>query len=65
MTRAIDRAKVERISLLDYICTQGMIDDDKIAEVAAREFGMSVYNLDDANIEDISALPKEILDRKY
>ena len=64
MTRAIDRAKVERISLLDYICTQGMIDDDKIAEVAAREFGMSVYNLDDVNIEDISALPKEILDRK-
>ena len=64
MTRAINRAKAEQISLLDYICTQGMIDDDIIAEVAAREFGMSVYNLDDANIEEISALPKKILDRK-
>ena len=65
MSRAINRAKAEQISLLDYICTQGMINDDIIAEVAAREFGMSVYNLDDANIEDISALPKEILDRKF
>jgi len=64
MSAAINGAKVDQIPLLDYICTQSMIDDEKVAEAAAREFGMSVYNLDDANIEEISALPKKILDRK-
>jgi len=64
MSAGINGAKVDQIPLLDYICTQSMIDDEKVAEAAAREFGMSVYNLDDANIEEISALPKKILDRK-
>ena len=64
MMKAVDGAKEKKMSLLSYIFNQGTVEDDKVAEAAAREFGMPVYNLDDINVEELSALPKEILDRK-
>ena len=63
--KAVDGAKEKKMSLLSYIFNQGTVEDDKVAEAAAREFGMPVYNLDDINVEELSALPKEILDRKF
>jgi type IV pilus assembly protein PilB len=65
MMKAVDGAKEKKMSLLSYIFSQGTVEDDKVAEAAAREFGMPVYNLDDINVEELSGLPKEILDRKF
>ena len=44
MTDAINRAKLEKCSLVTYLCQKNLIDDEKIATLAASEFGMDLYN---------------------
>lgn len=66
MTDAIKRAKLEKCSLVTYLCQKELVDDDKIAQLAATEFGMPLYDLDN---HDASTLSKDLVDikllRKY
>jgi type IV pilus assembly protein PilB len=61
MTDAINRAKLEKCSLVTYLCQEELVDGDKIAQLAATEFGMALYDLDN---HDASTLPKDLVDTK-
>jgi type IV pilus assembly protein PilB len=61
MTDAINRAKLEKCSLVTYLCQQELVDGDRIAQLAATEFGMALYDLDN---HDASTLPKDLVDTK-
>ena len=61
MTDAINRAKLEKCSLVTYLCQKDLVDDEKIAQLAASEFGMALYDLDN---HDPSAMPNDLVDRK-
>ena len=61
MTDAINRAKLEKCSLVTYLCQEELVDGDKIAQLAATEFGMVLYDL---NNHDASTLPKDLVDTK-
>lgn len=61
MTDAINRAKLEKCSLVTYLCQKELVDGDRIAQLAATEFGMALYDLDN---HDASTLPKDLVDTK-
>ena len=61
MTDAINRAKLEKCSLVTYLCQEELVDGDRIAQLAATEFGMALYDLDN---HDASTLPKDLVDTK-
>ena len=61
MTDAINRAKLEKCSLVTYLCQKELVDGDRIAQLAAIEFGMALYDLDN---HDASTLPKDLVDTK-
>lgn len=61
MTDAINRAKLEKCSLVTYLCQEELVDGDRIAQLAATEFGMALYDLDN---HDASTLPKDLIDTK-
>ena len=61
MTDAINRAKLEKCSLVTYLCQEELVDGDRIAQLAATEFGMALYDLDN---HDASTLPKDLVDKK-
>jgi len=61
MTDAIARAKMEKCSLVTYLCKKDLVDDAKVAHLAASEFGMALYDLDN---HDASTIPKDLVDRK-
>lgn len=61
MTDAINRAKLEKCPLVTYLCQEELVDGDKIAQLAATEFGMALYDLDN---HDASTLPKDLVDTK-
>ena len=61
MTDAINRAKLEKCSLVTYLCQKDLVDDEKIATLAASEFGMDLYDLDN---HDPSPMPNDLVDRK-
>ena len=61
MTDVINRAKLEKCSLVTYLCQEELVDGDRIAQLAATEFGMALYDLDN---HDASTLPKDLVDTK-
>ena len=61
MADAIARAKMEKSSLVTYLCKKNLVDDAKVAHLAASEFGMPLYDLDN---HDASTIPKDLVDRK-
>ena len=61
MSDAIARAKMEKCSLVTYLCKKELADDAKVAHLAAAEFGMALYDLDN---HDASTIPKDLVDRK-
>ena len=61
MTDAINRAKLEKCSLVTYLGQKELVDGDRIAQLAATEFGMALYDLDN---HDASTLPKDLVDTK-
>jgi|TARA_B110000459_G_scaffold9623_1_gene9830 type IV pilus assembly protein PilB len=61
MTDAINRAKLEKCSLVTYLCQKDLVDDEKIATLAASEFGMDLYDLDN---HAPSPMPDDLVDRK-
>ena len=61
MTDAINRAKLEKCSLVTYLCQKELVNGDRIAQLAATEFGMALYDLDN---HDASTLPKDLVDTK-
>jgi len=61
MTDAIARAKMQKCSLVTYLCQKDLVDDVKIAHLAAAEFGMDLHDLDN---HDVSTIPKDLVDRK-
>jgi len=61
MLDAIARAKMEKCSLVTYLCKKELVDDAKVAHLAAAEFGMALYDLDN---HDTSTIPKDLVDRK-
>ena len=61
MSDAIARAKMEKCSLVTYLCKKNLVDDAKVAHLAASEFGMALYDLDN---HDASTIPKDLVDRK-
>ena len=61
MSDAIGRAKGEKCPLVTYLCKNDLVDDSTIAHLAASEFGMTLYDL---NNHDHSATPKDLVDPK-
>jgi type IV pilus assembly protein PilB len=61
MADAINRAKLEKCSLVTYLCQKELVDGDRIAQLATIEFGMALYDLDSY---DASTLPKGLVDKK-
>ena len=61
MMDAINRAKLEKCSLVNYLCQKDLVDDEKIAQLAASEFGMALYDLDN---HAPSPMPADLVDRK-
>lgn len=61
MSDAVSRAKLEKCSLVIYLLQKGLVDDSKIAQLAATEFGMPLFNLEDLNVSDST---KDLVNRK-
>ena len=61
MSDAISRAKLEKCSLVTYLVEKGLVDDGRIAELAAAEFGMPLFNLEDHNFNDST---KDLVNKK-
>ena len=58
---AIKSAKVENISLIQYLCKSKMIAEKDIGTAAAKEFGIPIYAIDQHNLNSI---PKSLIDHK-
>jgi type IV pilus assembly protein PilB len=61
MSEAMTNAAEEKSSLIIYLCQHGMVNGATVAKLAAREFGMALYDLDNL---DMSAVPEDLVDRK-
>jgi type IV pilus assembly protein PilB len=61
MLSAVKDAKAANLTLINFICEKQLVDDQKLAQAAAKEFGMAVYDL---RQHAINRDLKDLIDRK-
>ena len=61
MLSAVKSAKTANVTLINFICENHLIDDQKLAHAAAKEFGMVVYDVQQHLIKNKL---KDLIDRK-
>ena len=52
-------AKLENISLIQYLCENKIVPEQAIAKSASREFGIPIYAV---NLHDPNSIPKDLVD---
>jgi len=66
MLSVIKDAKAANLTLINFICEKELIDDQRLAQAAAKEFGMAVYDVRQHKIDsDLKGLVDRKLLRKH
>lgn len=60
-TQAVQQSGKEKVPLVSYLVEHGKIKSDKLASIAAQEFGVPLFDLDALDIESV---PTDLVDQK-